>query len=290
MVSFGFEETCQIETLSEGTFKDAIKLHMSTLPSSFTRVEKYAFENCQFITEFTLGNNIEYVGEAVFRGATRLATLTIPFVGSSIGLKTIDKTYETMFGWIFGLISSTDALNDNANYSIVDSLRNVIITKDTDIASYAFYNVNMATYVSLPNTLQTLGDHAFMNCTKLDTIRMEEGIQLTIIEEATFKNNTNLRGFKLVNKTDDILESLPENIQRVEANAFENDVTLTEFTLGNNVTYIGSEVFRGCTGLLSLTLPFVGSIKGNTDANESVFGWIFGLNSEAQALTPNLNQ
>ena len=58
---------------------------MTTLPDSFIRVEKYAFENCSSITEFTLSNNVEYIGEAVFRGATSLETLTIPFVGEHLG-------------------------------------------------------------------------------------------------------------------------------------------------------------------------------------------------------------
>lgn len=252
---FSFEDKCKIETLSEGTFKNAIKLQMTTLPDSFTRVEKYAFENCQFITEFTLGNNIEYVGEAVFRGATRLTTLTIPFVGSSQGLATIDKSYETMFGWIFGIIDENELLIDNNNFSIVNSLRNVIVKNDTNISEYAFHNVDLITYVSLPRTLKELGAHAFEGCTALQSIRLEEGIQIEIINESTFKDNTNLQGFKLEDDSEDISRTLPAVVTRVEANAFENDVTIETFTLGNTVTYIGSEVFRGCTSLKSLTLP-----------------------------------
>ena len=290
MVSFSFDETCQIKTLSEGTFKYAIKLQMTTLPDSFTRVEKYAFENCQFITEFTLGNNIEYVGEAVFRGATRLTTLTIPFVGSSQGLATIDKSYETMFGWIFGIIDENELLIDNNNFSIVNSLRNVIVKNDTNISEYAFHNVDLITYVSLPRTLKELGAHAFEGCTALQSIRLEEGIQIEIINESTFKDNTNLQGFKLEDDSEDISRTLPAVVTRVEANAFENDVTIETFTLGNTVTYIGSEVFRGCTSLKSLTLPFVGSQRGNTNA-ESAFGWIFGLKNRTalRRLQNNLN-
>mgnify|MGYP002711511959 FL=1 len=57
-----------------------------------------------------------------------------------------------------------------------------------------------------------------------------------------------------------------------------------------SVTYIGSEVFRGCTSLKSLTLPFVGSQRGNTNA-EAVFGWIFGLKNRTalRRLQTNLN-
>ena len=119
---------------------------MTTLPDSFIRVEKYAFENCSSITEFTLSNNVEYIGEAVFRGATSLETLTIPFVGEHLGASVEATIKERMFGWIFGY--KEGAITDNSSYSIVDSLRNVHITDDINIAKYAFYNLAKVDYIA----------------------------------------------------------------------------------------------------------------------------------------------
>ena len=45
-----------------------------------------------------------------------------------------------------------------------------------------------------------------------------------------------------------------------------------------NVTYIGPGAFSGCSGLESMTLPFVGSRRGNS-GGDAQFGYIFGSSS-----------
>jgi uncharacterized repeat protein (TIGR02543 family) len=42
------------------------------------------------------------------------------------------------------------------------------------------------------------------------------------------------------------------------------------------VTSIGYSAFEGCSGLEEITLPFVGSKRGNTGTSDSLFGYIFG--------------
>jgi len=50
---------------------------------------------------------------------------------------------------------------------------------------------------------------------------------------------------------------------------------ITEIRVSSNVTSIGFGAFSGCTGLTSITIPFVGD--GTTDNTH--FGWIFGAES-----------
>ena len=58
--------------------------------------------------------------------------------------------------------------------------------------------------------------------------------------------------------------------------AFRDCTLLGYMTVPNCVTNMGYGVFSGCGSLSSLTLPFVGSRRGNSGVKESLFGWIFG--------------
>ena len=51
--------------------------------------------------------------------------------------------------------------------------------------------------------------------------------------------------------------------------------------IGSGVTNIGSFAFSGCSGLTSMTLPFVGSRRGNRGTSDALFGYLFGTSSFA---------
>jgi hypothetical protein len=78
-----------------------------------------------------------------------------------------------------------------------------------------------------------------------------------------------------------------DSVETIGANAFAgcgalssvNSETAGEFIVPDSVTSIGSGVFNGCYLLKSITLPFVGSKKGNSGSNDANFGYIFGTNS-----------
>ena len=70
--------------------------------------------------------------------------------------------------------------------------------------------------------------------------------------------------------------SMPDGIASIGEFAFSECGRLNEIVVPNSVTNIGSGCFAGCTNLVSMTLPFIGEQRGNSDL-DGRFGCIFGV-------------
>ena len=58
--------------------------------------------------------------------------------------------------------------------------------------------------------------------------------------------------------------------------AFENNTNITEIIIPNTVVSFGNCVFRGCSSVTKVTIPFTGSTPSATGAS-GAFGYIFGM-------------
>lgn len=109
--------------------------------------------------------------------------------------------------------------------------------------SFAFVcsqnQLNIAVSINLPNSVETIGPHAF-ECTKL-TFEIAEGSQLRQIADFAFKGACFFNDPKEVN--------LPEGLESIGEGAFESS-NLDIITIPNTVTEIGDTVCtRGVTQL-----------------------------------------
>ncbi|MDE6584034.1 MAG: leucine-rich repeat domain-containing protein, partial [Anaeroplasmataceae bacterium] len=251
LVTVTFTDDCpKLSLISEGLFKDCVSLEMDHLTPYITRIDDFAFENCcsENFTEFTISDNVVYIGTAIFRGTTNLAKITIPFVGRENGIDAGDTvdSYE-MFGWIYGIKEDAEDINDNLNYTIEEVLDEVVITSDTHIAAYAFKNVDMITKVTLPATLEAADKYAFTHADSLETVTFTDGCPLMdTISEGLFKDCVSL-----------VMHELPETIVYIKDRAFENCCAegFNEFTITNNVEEIGAYAYLDCSNLVTFNYP-----------------------------------
>lgn len=139
-----------------------------------------------------------------------------------------------------------------------------------EIAATAFRGCSELTGITIPNTIKTLYSNSFDRCTKLERVIIEDG-------EETLK--VNKRGW--LNTPGDeywqwhMFYCCPIKTLYLGRNLsydagerhwtgdtyywayyapFHKIQTLTEVTIGNSVTEIGSRAFYGCTGLTSVTI------------------------------------
>jgi len=72
-----------------------------------------------------------------------------------------------------------------------------------------------------------------------------------------------------------VYEGLP--VVAITDSGFASYTNMTDITIPSSVTSIGQGAFSGCTGLTSITMPFVGAVLNGT--SNTHFGYIFGASS-----------
>ena len=127
----------------------------------------------------------------------------------------------------------------------------------------AFKGCAKLTSITIPQSIHTLANNCFKDCSKLENIVFN-----CIIEEipyGAFQNCTSLskiqipetikyvRGFAFsgCSKLEEF--TCPNSLESIEESVFEKCTSLKSFSL-NNVSVIGNSIFEGCNGLVSIDL------------------------------------
>lgn len=122
----------------------------------------YAFSDCYNIREFIVPDSCISIGEGVLKGCQCIERLIIPFLVGTSNKENSDYINDKFASAIFGGTSS------NSNSTMMPkSLKEFIITKETDIPKYAFINCIYLEKVFIPLSVKHIGYHVFENCPKL---------------------------------------------------------------------------------------------------------------------------
>ena len=125
--------------------------------------------------------------------------------------------------------SSSPAPWDSYKKSILTiSIANTI----TSIGDYAFANCTKAASVSIGTGLKSIGSNAFKGCSSLSRAMIPNGV--TTIGEAAFYNCTNL-----------VYVSIPEGVTSLGSQAFYGCTKLTWISIPNSVTKLGTYTLSG---------------------------------------------
>ena len=110
----------------------------------------------------------------------------------------------------------------------------------TEIKEHAFYNCTQLKYASLSKNLTVLGDHAFKS-TALTNIIIPDS--LTSLGNSVFANCSSLKNISFGN-----------GLKSIGNYAFGSCKALTDITISDSVTLIGEEAFSLCTSLTNVVI------------------------------------
>lgn len=118
---------------------------------------------------------------------------------------------------------------DGTNYKVIN------------VSNGAFQDTRI-TEIILPNSITSLGDYCFNNCSNLASITLPNSI--TSLGNYCFSDCSNLASI-----------TMPNSITMLGEGCFNECLNLSSITLPNGITSLGSDCFRDCRNLVSITLP-----------------------------------
>ena len=237
-----------------------------------------AFSNCVKFKKIIVSNTVRRIGEGAFKGCSNIESISVPFIGNSedainekavlgyiFGYEIVEKKVTEHYGsdtahndqpiniigatWQFTWQNAYSYTRESYYYYIPDSLRSVVVTKQTSVPAYAFngcFNITNIDYLAKASGPVAIGDAAFQNCPNLEFGNENDG--------------------RLV---------FDGNLVSIGDYAFNGCVKIKEIIVPNTVRTIGEAAFKGCNNLTSITTPFVGNSEDAIN-EKAVLGYIFG--------------
>lgn len=162
-----------------------------TIPGTITEIPSYAFGECIALESVSFQDGVITLGQSIFSGCVNLTEISLPKTVASIDpftfmdcatLRSITLSNGNPYYHVSG-----NCLIETASKTLMVGCSNGVIPTDgtvTRIGPYAFYNRNWLTSIELPDSIISIGDHAFVSCYNLKEVIL--GSNVTEIEGRPF--------------------------------------------------------------------------------------------------------
>lgn len=144
-----------------------------------------------------------------------------------------------------GTVTGTDSLKSFTGTLSIPRYLNEIKVTAIDKETFAAKEGEKAysfTKLILPDTITSIGEKAFMNCTSLKDVTIPSGV--SVLSDYIFAGCKNLQFF-----------ASPDGITSIGKNAFDGCSNLVSVILSKNLKTIGDEAFRSCIKLPNIFIP-----------------------------------
>lgn len=218
-----------VTTIGNAAFRDS-SVTSVTIPASVTEIGANAFAGCTNLT------SVNYEGD--------WSNLTIQSGNPAVEDAAKDAANEQLFDFEF-ILNNTAVIVTNYKYN--GAAADVTIPSRyqgkpvTMIGHAAFFN-SAVTSVTIPDSVTSISDEAFINCPKLTNISIPNSV--TYIGFSAFSSCTSLKSI-----------TLPSSLSFISGALFLGCSQLTTIHIPVSVTSIGNNAFADCPSLMTVTYP-----------------------------------
>ena len=125
----------------------------------------------------------------------------------------------------------------------------------TSVGAEAFYKCLNMRSITLPQSVLSIVDLAFYGCDKLKTIDIDKNNPAYMFENGSLLTSDGSELLFHSPKASGKAYSVPETVNKIDAQAFHGCKTLKKITLSAGVNEIGDGAFTGCTKLAEIAVP-----------------------------------
>lgn len=202
------------------------------------------------ITSVTIPASVTEIGSNAFAGCTNLTSVNYEGDWSNLTIQSgnpavQDAANAPLFDFEFIPPDNTAVIVTNYKYN--GAAADVTIPSRyqgkpvTTIGHAAFFN-SAVTSVTIPDSVTSISDEAFINCPKLTNISIPNSV--TYIGFSAFSSCTSLKSI-----------TLPSSLSFISGALFLGCSQLTTIHIPVSVTSIGNNAFADCPSLMTVTYP-----------------------------------
>ena len=297
IAGYSFPECASIESITfpdsvtsigETAFAACSSLKSVELGSGVKTIGDYAFAWCGALTDVKIPYGVTTIGESAFDSCTSFENITFPDSVTSIGQNVIWGTayYKDEANWENDvlyvdnhLITSKSTINGdyvikdgtktiaNSAFSNCESLESITIPNSVEyIGQFGFYKCSSLKNVTIPDSVLSIDYRAFGSCASLENVVIGAGV--TYIEEGAFRSCKSLKNIEVSedNSSFTSVDGVLFNKDKTELLKYPTGSSNTTYTVPNSVTTIGYRAFDYSASLESIVIG-----AGVTHIGENAF-------------------
>ena len=242
-----------------------------TVENGVTNVGNYAFYSCENLTDVTIGSDVTTIGIDAFANCVSLTNVSF---GNSVAVIGSDA-----FGACYALSEVTlpDSLTTigEGAFEMCMSLESITLSEGLTTIGEGAFCFTALTSVSIPSTVQEIGDLAFVGVTTDENNNPVPMLQQIDVDpdNAFFCSDNGVLYSKekatLIQypcgASGDLFE-IPDSVTEIGSGAFVFSMNLKEVIIPGNVKSIGEDAFEYCVLLQEVVIP-----QGVTEIADSTF-------------------
>lgn len=239
------------------------------IPQDVYGIKPYAFYNYSYLVSVSLHENVTQIGTEAFNGCCKLVEIhngsLLPITKGSrengyIGYYAIN-IYDNLETPSNITIDNDFAFYKNGDMGYIigytGSEQDMVIPYSEEydnIYDYAFMNLDISC-VTIPSSIKVIGNSAFLNCTNIKKVNIQDLEAWCNIEFKDILSNPIYYSkslFVMDELATDI--TIPASVKKINNFTFYNCLSLSNICLPETLESIGKSAFYGCSNLKTITL------------------------------------